>query len=116
MKKPSGAHFRKQKKMKKELARSLDALGEIPTYPKDQLDINEDLTSHAKYRESGYNIEKILVANFEKKRKSRDEIARIKNKYCASDYQNKKSMYLDISEKENISPRTAMKYMTDKRS
>lgn len=112
MKKPSGAQNRKVKKKKVELEKSFNLLGEIPCHLKNiGNNINDDLKHHAKYRESGYSTEKILACNVTKKQEREQKIARIKSQYSASDYPSKKAMYLDIAQKENIKPRTAMDYM-----
>lgn len=115
MKKPSGAQNRKLKKQKDELASSFDLIGEIPNYLKNvDIQISDDLSKFSSYREAGYNTEKIAAHNLTKQQKTAEKIARIRAKYLASNYPNKKAMYLDISEKENIKPRTAMRYMTMK--
>lgn len=113
MKKPSGAQNRKLRKQKDELDTSLNLLGEISNFMKNTgAEINDDLSKFASYRESGYNTQKLSAHNAVKKQKTAEKISRIRAKYSASNYPNKKAMYLDIAEKENIKPRTAMKYMT----
>lgn len=113
MKKPSGARNRKLKRQKEELDRSFDLLcTTVPHLKKFAIEENDDLVHLAKYRESGYNTNKIQSSNALRKKITLEKIAYIQSKYSASNYPNKKTMYIDIAEKENIKPRTAMKYMT----
>jgi hypothetical protein len=115
MKKPSGAQNRKLRKQKDELDSSFNLLGETPNFLKNTgAEINNDLSKFSSFRESGYNTQKISAHNAVKKQKTAEKIVQIRAKYLASNYPNKKAMYLDIAEKENIKPRTAMKYMTMK--
>ena len=122
--KPSGAQQRKREKEKElmeidfdlmmssaETKRNLKALKEnfkeLSTLSKIT---NQDLRNLRAYRDGGYNVTGIQSANEKKASKSARKKAEIQSKYSPENYSDKKSMYLDISIKENISIHTAIKY------
>lgn len=97
----SSAEVKKNLKLLKQKFNDLSTLSKIT---------NEDLRDLRAYRDGGYNITGIQSANEKRASESAERKAEILSKYSPKNYSDKKSMYQDISIKENISVHTVIKY------